>query len=75
MQKAITFFSASILMVVLLFSNAVPAWASSSFNPIHNMAVSQTYMASSQSDQVQKHLILEKRICRYVDGHKRCWDT
>lgn len=74
MQKAITFFSASILMVVLLFSNVVPAWASSSFNPIQNLAVSQTYMANSQSDQVQKHLILEKRICRYVDGQKRCWD-
>jgi hypothetical protein len=75
MQKAITFFLASILMVVLLFSNVMPAWASSSLNPIHNIALSQTYMANSQSDQVQKHLILEKRICRYVDGYKRCWDT
>jgi len=74
MQKMMRFFSASILMVVLFFSNVVPVWASSSFNPIENVSISQAYTANSQSEQIQKHLIVEKMVCRYVDGQKRCWD-
>lgn len=73
MQKIINFFAVSILMVVVFFSNVVPVWASPTLSPINNVAISQTYTANSQSDQIQKHLTLEKLVCRYVDGHKKCW--
>ncbi|MDC0837765.1 MAG: hypothetical protein P5702_23855 [Limnospira sp. PMC 1291.21] len=74
MQKLMAFFSASILMVVLFFSSVVPVWASASFNPIHNVDINQGYTSNSQYDQIQKHLIVEKLVCRYVDGQKRCWN-
>ena len=77
MQKIAMFFSVFILMILLVFSNIIPAWASSSFNPVNNFAISETYTGTSSTNPIKNHLIVLKKkkvTCRYVDGHKRCWN-
>lgn len=77
MQKIAMFFSVFILMILLVFSNIIPAWASLSFNPVNKVAISETYTAISSTNPIKNHLIIFKKkkiVCRYVDGRKRCWD-
>lgn len=33
---------------------------------------SVSYASDSQND-IQKVITIEKLVCRYIDGHKRCW--
>ncbi len=74
MKKLATIFSFSLLIILLVVSNVLPVLASPSFNQIHNFSVSNTYNSNSQQNEIKKHLIVEKLVCRYINGQKRCWD-
>lgn len=37
-----------------------------------NQSFSVSYASDSQND-IQKFITIEKLVCRYINGHKRCW--
>jgi hypothetical protein len=73
MKKLAMIFSLSVLIILLVVSNVLPVWASPSFNPTHNFSISNAYTSNLQQNEIKKHLIVEKLVCRYVNGKKRCW--
>lgn len=73
MKKLATIFSFSLLIILLVVSNGLPVLASPSFNQTHSFSLSNTYTSNSQKNEIKKHLIVEKLVCRYVNGVKRCW--
>jgi|SanBayMetagenome_1026888.scaffolds.fasta_scaffold15116_2 hypothetical protein len=73
MKKLATIFSFSILVILLVVSNVLPVWASPSFNQAHNFSVSNAYTSNQQQNEIKKHIIVEKLVCRYINGKKRCW--
>jgi hypothetical protein len=73
MRKLLLIFSFSMLIILLVVGNVLPVWASPSFNQTHNFSVSKAYTSNSQQNEIKKHIIVEKLVCRYVNGKKRCW--
>jgi len=73
MKKLAIIFSFSILIIFFLVSNVLPVWASTSFNQTHNFSVSNPYTSNPHQNEIKKHIIVEKLVCRYINGKKRCW--
>jgi len=71
-------FCRSLLSVIVAFSITFFASANSlqaSFvNNSLNHYTSPTISINSQSTNLKKYTKLEKLICRYIDGKKRCWE-
>ncbi|MEB3278273.1 MAG: hypothetical protein VKK42_05040 [Lyngbya sp.] len=74
MKKLATIFSFSLLIILLVVSNVLPVLASPSLNLTPSVSVSNTYTSNSQKNEIKKHLIVGKLVCKYVNGQKRCWD-
>lgn len=74
MRKLGMVFAFSLLMILIAVSNVLPVWASPSLNQIPSVSVSNTYNSHSHKNEIKKHLIVEKLVCRYINGQKRCWD-
>jgi hypothetical protein len=74
MKQLLTIFFLFVLTLFLAVGNALPALASSPISPAQNIAVAQTSATNSHQKEVQKHLVVQKLVCRYVNGYKRCWD-
>ncbi len=36
-------------------------------------STSISYSAVAQKNEICQAVTLEKLVCRYIDGHKRCW--
>lgn len=70
MKLVKTFFNAVItacFIALLTVSLASPTLASN----LDTKNIS--YSAVDEKNEIQQAIILEKLVCRYIDGHKRCW--
>lgn len=86
-KKLSTALAAMLLIVFFTLSAALPALAISSnsrvqgvqlsFNVEENLSA-QNLVSQNNGTEAEKELrrstIVEKLVCRYINGQKRCWD-
>jgi hypothetical protein len=62
-KTVIMAFLITILTVITASSTLAGNWDSESIS----------YSTVAQKNELQQAVTLEKLVCRYIDGHKRCW--
>lgn len=71
--KKITLFLLTVTVVYITTTVSAFAMPLNESFPYGKTNISQQVITLS-NNQVKEHIILQKRVCRYIDGQKRCWD-
>lgn len=74
LQQITAVFTLALLMGFIAFGNAIPAIANTVTSSVPSLSIEKIVNTSSNSQDIKRFTELEKRVCRYVDGQKRCWD-
>lgn len=60
------------LVIAMVFTTPIMGHSIIQVGVLDNQITSQSQETSKNT--IQDHIVLQKLVCRYIDGHKRCWN-
>ena len=71
--KIVVILTSVVIIFLIAVGNTLPALASG-ISTVPTVTVTNVVDSTGQGNPLQKHIVLKKLVCRYINGTKRCWD-